>query len=160
MHLQQPSNTVRPQSHGSYRCLFQIYNNLLTLSVGDHSLVANANPEVVSTYKSVNSHQGRPEGSFAAKHGGSLTPHLIYPKKLSLVLAVVKQVPEVHIVKKHTVYQLLSASPVMSAQHIRDCTRDVFSERVHLHAAPKEAFYFRWWYSCPLGNSSLMRNSM
>lgn len=63
---------------------------------------------------------------FAAKDGGSLTPHLIYPKKLALVLAVVKQVPEVHIVRKHSVYQLLSVSPVISAQHIGDCTRDVF----------------------------------
>ena len=72
----------------------------------------------------------------AAKHGGSLTPHLIYPKKLSLVLAVVKQMPEVHIVKEQTVDELLSASPIMRAQHVGDCTRDIFNQRVHLHAEP------------------------
>ena len=113
--LQQASKTVRTQAHGNHRCLFQVHNNLLSLSVRNYSLVANANPEVVSTYKSTSSQPGRPGASFAAKYGGSLTPHLIYPKQLPLVLAVVKQVPKVYIVRKHTVYELLSASPIVGA---------------------------------------------
>ena len=67
-------------------------------------------------------------------HGAGLTPHLVYSKKFSLVLAVVEQVPEVHVISKHTIYQLLSASPIVCAEHVGNGVRDVLNERVHMHA--------------------------
>lgn len=63
----------------------------------------------------------------------ALTPHLIYTKKFSSVLAVVEQVPKLYVLSKHTVYELLPSLPVVRAEHVGNCMRDVLGKKLHVH---------------------------
>jgi len=115
-----------------YRCLLQIHDDLLTPPIRHHALIFDSNPEVVEACRDT----ALPQATNQVCFNFALTPHLIDPKQLALVDTVVKQVPEVNVIHKQLIDQLLAASPIVRATHICDCLRHIFSQRKHVSSGP------------------------